>query len=387
MFESLVMPLFFEYSNYHSFNRLVNAWSFRRISSGPDRGSYYHELFLRGKPHLQKYMRRLPKTHKKLPMKKKDEPDFYALDKSNPLPAVEDAPIPGAAATVQAMRASQQQQGTPTHMHMSHMDNHSPGQNNSTVVTPSLSPNQAQQIIAGSQHHHMMANGNMNVPNMGMGAGNMNNLQNGMQGGNMMGQQQHMMMNAQGMGNPGLMNAMQGANGMGMQGGRAPAVNSRFNNYEDLPSSGGSHDEYDNAQPQHMMGRNGYPMNNGFPGGFQGVGNVGRQFNTNNNNIQQQNGMRRPVPTRQGPPQMEHMHSVGSQQQQPPDFNYPGYGQQPPMLPTMQHQVLYNRGATASPGGNSHDDYSSQAGSQSNGSTGGGGGGGMSRLHQTATRG
>lgn len=43
-FERLVMPLFFEYSNYHSFNRLVNAWSFRRISSGPDRGSYYHEV-------------------------------------------------------------------------------------------------------------------------------------------------------------------------------------------------------------------------------------------------------------------------------------------------------------------------------------------------------
>ena len=47
LFESLVMPLFFEYSNYHSFNRLVNAWSFRRISSGPDRGSYYHEVSLR----------------------------------------------------------------------------------------------------------------------------------------------------------------------------------------------------------------------------------------------------------------------------------------------------------------------------------------------------
>ena len=44
LFESLVMPLFFEYSNYHSFNRLVNAWSFRRISSGHDRGSYYHEV-------------------------------------------------------------------------------------------------------------------------------------------------------------------------------------------------------------------------------------------------------------------------------------------------------------------------------------------------------
>jgi len=93
-FETLVMPLFFEYSNYHSFNRLVNAWSFRRISSGPDRGSYYHELFLCGKPHLQKFMRRLPKTHKKLPMKKEDEPDFYDHDKIAPLPSLDESPLP-----------------------------------------------------------------------------------------------------------------------------------------------------------------------------------------------------------------------------------------------------------------------------------------------------
>lgn len=96
LFESMVMPLFFEYSNYHSFNRLVNAWSFRRISSGPDRGSYYHELFLRGKPHLQKYMRRLPKTHKKLPMKKEDEPDFYKMDKECSLPPLEEITLSAA---------------------------------------------------------------------------------------------------------------------------------------------------------------------------------------------------------------------------------------------------------------------------------------------------
>ena len=48
LFESLIMPLFFEYRNYHSFNRLINAWSFRRISeSGPDRGSYYHEVCMK----------------------------------------------------------------------------------------------------------------------------------------------------------------------------------------------------------------------------------------------------------------------------------------------------------------------------------------------------
>lgn len=52
-------------------------------------------------------MRRLPKTHKKLPMKKGDEPDFYQMDKTNPLPALDEAPIPGAAATSQALRRQQ----------------------------------------------------------------------------------------------------------------------------------------------------------------------------------------------------------------------------------------------------------------------------------------
>lgn len=74
--------------------------------------SYYHELFLRGKPHLQKYMRRLPKTHKKLPMKKQDEPDFYRLDQSNPLPAVEDAPVPGAMIASAAMNNMSDQKPT-----------------------------------------------------------------------------------------------------------------------------------------------------------------------------------------------------------------------------------------------------------------------------------
>ena len=61
------------------------------MKHGPDKGSYYHELFLRGKSDLQKYMRRLPKTEKKVPMKKQDEPDFRALDRLNPLPVLEES--------------------------------------------------------------------------------------------------------------------------------------------------------------------------------------------------------------------------------------------------------------------------------------------------------
>ena len=91
IFETTVLPVFFESDNYHSFNRVINAWSFRRKSTGPDRGSYFHELFLRGKPHIQKYMRRLPRSHKKLNMAKSEEPDFFELAKASPLPSLEEA--------------------------------------------------------------------------------------------------------------------------------------------------------------------------------------------------------------------------------------------------------------------------------------------------------
>lgn len=65
-FTSDVMPKYFEYDNYNSFIRLVNAWGFRRVTSGVDQGSYYHELFLKGLPHLHRRMRRLaPKQKKK----------------------------------------------------------------------------------------------------------------------------------------------------------------------------------------------------------------------------------------------------------------------------------------------------------------------------------
>ena len=43
-FVEQVIPRFFEYANYNSFIRLVNAWGFRRLLKGPDRNAYYHEV-------------------------------------------------------------------------------------------------------------------------------------------------------------------------------------------------------------------------------------------------------------------------------------------------------------------------------------------------------
>eukprot|EP00541_Cyclophora_tenuis_P008882 CAMPEP_0116570398 /NCGR_PEP_ID=MMETSP0397-20121206/16918_1 /TAXON_ID=216820 /ORGANISM="Cyclophora tenuis, Strain ECT3854" /LENGTH=219 /DNA_ID=CAMNT_0004098251 /DNA_START=247 /DNA_END=906 /DNA_ORIENTATION=- len=68
--------------------RQVNGWGFRRVTHGSDYNSYYHEMFLRGMPHLCEKMRRL--TNKDTAAKKKAEdepaPDFYALSRVYPLP-------------------------------------------------------------------------------------------------------------------------------------------------------------------------------------------------------------------------------------------------------------------------------------------------------------
>lgn len=57
-FEVSVVPTFFSHSKYSSFVRQANGWGFKRISQGPDRGSYYHPKFLRGLPHLCKTLKR-----------------------------------------------------------------------------------------------------------------------------------------------------------------------------------------------------------------------------------------------------------------------------------------------------------------------------------------
>ena len=43
-FVSYVMPYYFESTNYKSFLRLLNAWGFRRITLGPEKNSFFHEV-------------------------------------------------------------------------------------------------------------------------------------------------------------------------------------------------------------------------------------------------------------------------------------------------------------------------------------------------------
>mmetsp|Transcript_30922 Transcript_30922/g.62891 ORF Transcript_30922/g.62891 Transcript_30922/m.62891 type:complete len:114 (-) Transcript_30922:1208-1549(-) len=55
-----VLPTHFTSNKFESFNRQVNGWGFKRFhGEGPDHRSYYHELFLRGRPDLTSMMTRL----------------------------------------------------------------------------------------------------------------------------------------------------------------------------------------------------------------------------------------------------------------------------------------------------------------------------------------
>jgi hypothetical protein len=52
--EEHILPRFFKgQKQYASFRRQLNLWGFRRVNQkGTDKGAYYHEMFLRSKPHL-----------------------------------------------------------------------------------------------------------------------------------------------------------------------------------------------------------------------------------------------------------------------------------------------------------------------------------------------
>lgn len=94
-FEVKVIPAYFDHSKYSSFIRQANGWGFQRISTkGLDRHSHYHELFLRGIPHLIKLMKRPSAATRGAATtmdrprhgKGKSDPDFYIISQEHPLP-------------------------------------------------------------------------------------------------------------------------------------------------------------------------------------------------------------------------------------------------------------------------------------------------------------
>jgi hypothetical protein len=72
---------YFKQSKLTSFQRQVNLYGFRRLTAGKDRGAYYNELFLRGRPDLAtKILRcRVKGTGFKSASSPATEPDFYKM--------------------------------------------------------------------------------------------------------------------------------------------------------------------------------------------------------------------------------------------------------------------------------------------------------------------
>jgi len=76
-----VMPQYFKQTKMASFQRQLNLYGFSRLTAGPDKGGYYHELFLRGKVSLAYKLHRIrvKGTGVRLPTNPDNEPNFYAL--------------------------------------------------------------------------------------------------------------------------------------------------------------------------------------------------------------------------------------------------------------------------------------------------------------------
>jgi hypothetical protein len=58
-FVTQVMSRYFNHTQFKSFQRQLNMWGFQRINHGPCKGAYKHLRFIRGKPSLCRFMKRL----------------------------------------------------------------------------------------------------------------------------------------------------------------------------------------------------------------------------------------------------------------------------------------------------------------------------------------
>jgi len=85
-FEQNICPKYFGHKRYSSFLNQVGVYGFKTITKARDRNSFYSQLFLRGLPHLTRYMPARHKVFRHLTPDPASEPDFDLIALIAPLP-------------------------------------------------------------------------------------------------------------------------------------------------------------------------------------------------------------------------------------------------------------------------------------------------------------
>jgi len=75
---SEVLPKYFAHNKITTFTRQLNAYKFKTINSGVDKGAYYHEYFIRGRVELSAQMSRSKTKHNEESTNSID-PNFYKM--------------------------------------------------------------------------------------------------------------------------------------------------------------------------------------------------------------------------------------------------------------------------------------------------------------------
>jgi len=93
-FLNKILPRYFrQQTKWKSFSRQLQLYGFVRVKSGRDAGAYYHELFLKGRPNLCHYMRRVNARsrgrHQQLLQQQQHSPSSPAAAAAAALPAAD----------------------------------------------------------------------------------------------------------------------------------------------------------------------------------------------------------------------------------------------------------------------------------------------------------
>ncbi len=82
-FFSSIVPRYFKQSRFSSFKRQLNLYGFETVTSGPNKGGYNHEHFIREDPELCRHLKRRDVKFNARPKSKlgfdPDAPDFYKM--------------------------------------------------------------------------------------------------------------------------------------------------------------------------------------------------------------------------------------------------------------------------------------------------------------------